>query len=73
MNKWYVNILMPFLLLLLLIGLPSLVNAQIINPGCDPLDPKCPIDGGLSLLIAAGAGYGIKKIRDSRKKDAAEL
>ncbi len=28
-----------------------------------------PLDGGLSLLIAAGAGYGIKKYKDSRKKN----
>lgn len=27
-----------------------------------------PIDGGLSLLLAAGAGYGAKKIRDYRNK-----
>ena len=27
-----------------------------------------PIDGGLSLLIAAGVGYGLKKVRDERKK-----
>jgi hypothetical protein len=53
--------------------LPSLVNAQI-DPGCDPqVDPACvPIDGGLSLLIAAGVGYGIKKVRDSRKQQQAE-
>jgi hypothetical protein len=29
-----------------------------------------PIDGGLSLLLAAGVGYGVKKVRDSRKKNA---
>jgi hypothetical protein len=29
-----------------------------------------PIDGGVSLLAAAGVGYGIKKYRDSRKKRA---
>ena len=48
--------------------LPVLAMAQV-DPGCDPaLDPTCvPIDGGLSFLIAAGVGYGIKKIRDSRK------
>ena len=53
--------------------LPSLVNAQI-DPGCDPqVDPQCvPNDGGLSLLIAAGVGYGIKKVRDSRKQQQAE-
>ncbi len=27
-----------------------------------------PIDGGLSLLVAAGVGYGAKKINDARKK-----
>ena len=27
-----------------------------------------PIDGGLSLVIAAGVGYGAKKIRDYNKK-----
>lgn len=26
-----------------------------------------PIDGGLSLLIAGGVGYGIKKIREKRR------
>jgi len=35
----------------------------------DPCDPgPCPIDGGLSLLIAAGVGYGVKKYRDGRRK-----
>lgn len=50
---------------------PVLVHAQ--NPGCDPnTGIGCvPIDGGLSFLIAAGVGYGIKKVRDSRKKDEA--
>lgn len=28
-----------------------------------------PIDGGISLLVAAGVGYGVKKVRDARKKD----
>lgn len=26
-----------------------------------------PIDGGLGFLLAAGAGYGVKKIREMRK------
>ncbi|MEP4534787.1 MAG: hypothetical protein ABJ004_16970 [Cyclobacteriaceae bacterium] len=29
--------------------------------------PATPIDGGLSVLLAAGGIYGIKKLRDSRK------
>ena len=31
-------------------------------------DPDAPIDGGVSLLVAAGIGYGVKKVRDNRKK-----
>lgn len=50
------------------------------DPGCDPccgespLPPGCncppqcvPIDGGLSLLIAAGIGLGAKKAYDRKK------
>jgi len=33
------------------------------------IDPDVPIDGGLSLLLAAGAAYGDKKFRDGRKKE----
>ncbi|MFK7954354.1 MAG: PID-CTERM protein-sorting domain-containing protein [Ekhidna sp.] len=29
--------------------------------------PATPIDGGLSLLLAAGGAYGLKKLKDSRK------
>ena len=44
------------------ICLPAITYAQP-DP---PLDT--PIDGGLSLLIAAGAAYGVKKYRESKKK-----
>ena len=36
--------------------------------GDDPDDPGVPLDGGLSLLLAAGAAYGGKKVVDYRKK-----
>jgi hypothetical protein len=37
------------------------------GPPCWP--PPCiPIDGGITLLMAAGAAFGAKKIYDSRKK-----
>ena len=45
--------------------LPS-VLAQLPDPGGDP--DEIPIDGGLSLLIAAGVAYGAKKAYDKRKK-----
>lgn len=48
--------------------LPAETVAQISDPGCDPFDPLCPIDGGLSLLIAAGIGLGAKKAYQAKKK-----
>ncbi|MEQ8472481.1 MAG: hypothetical protein RIC35_14905 [Marinoscillum sp.] len=47
------------LLPVLLITLPALAQGA---------PPATPIDGGLSLLLAAGGAYGIKKLRDSRKR-----
>lgn len=53
------------LLLLLCVAIPMITLAQ------GPPDPEdTPIDGGLSLLLAAGAAYGVKKYRDGRKKEA---
>lgn len=48
--------------------LPSLVSAQPGGGGPDP-DPSVPIDGGLSMLIAAGVGYACKKAYDKKKGD----
>jgi hypothetical protein len=57
----------------ILFCLPFALSAQPL-PGCSPDDcpiddPFCcvPIDGGLSLLIAAGVGLGAKKAYDRRK------
>lgn len=38
-------------------------------PPCWPPPCVIPLDGGISLLIAAGIAYGGKKVYDSRKKD----
>jgi hypothetical protein len=61
------------LLLLLMILVPTVSMAgfggggSIGDPGCDPFDPECPIDGGLSLLIAAGIGLGARKAYQRKK------
>lgn len=52
-----------FILMLLIICLPLLSIAQGFGDETDDV----PIDGGLSLLVAAGVGYGAKKLK-SRKK-----
>ncbi|MBX2920380.1 MAG: hypothetical protein KF741_14175 [Ferruginibacter sp.] len=52
----------PAVILLLVLLIPSIVFAD------GPPDPNdVPIDGGLSVLLAAGAAYGVKKYRDYKK------
>ena len=59
------------LVITVLLTLPVLMHAQAPDdppPGDPPPvdgDPGAPIDGGLSLLLAAGAAYGVKKYRGS--------
>jgi hypothetical protein len=51
------------------------IHAQEPDPGPPPVDgdgpgdpdQEVPFDGGLSLLLAAGAAYGAKKSFDYRK------
>lgn len=62
-----------------LLTLPYSMHAQPQDPnqgqgGATPTDPPppdgdpgAPIDGGLGILLAAGAAYGVKKYRDGRK------
>lgn len=59
--------ILSFLLVAIMYCIPLISNAQP-DPGGDP---DVPIDGGLSLLIAAGVGYVAKKGYDKRKKDSA--
>ena len=63
LKKYY-----PAVILLLVLLLPIIVFAQGGPP--DPND--VPIDGGISVLLAAGAAYGVKKYRD-HKKNGKEL
>ncbi len=42
-----------------------LIVAPVFAQGAPP---ATPIDGGLSLLLAAGGAYGLKKLNDKRKK-----
>lgn len=50
---------------LLAIAVPFFASAQFGDPGGDP---EVPIDGGLSILLAAGAGYVVKKGYDRKKR-----
>lgn len=52
-----------------LLVLASTLVAQAQGPGSGGPSPTAvPIDGGASLLLAAGVGYGLKKLRDQRRR-----
>jgi hypothetical protein len=55
-------------LMIAFFSIPSIMYAQPpgFGGGDDVLD--VPLDGGLSVLLAAGIGYGAKKIKEKRKK-----
>ena len=66
--KAILNQIVPIsIVILFLMCFPTILHAQ-----GDPGNPDAPIDGGLSILIAAGVGYGVKKVRDNRKKKQEE-
>ena len=67
--KQYKKICYPILLLTVIL-LPALLMAQPLDGPGDPND--VPIDGGLSLLLAAGAAYGVKKYRDHKTQGEEE-
>ena len=50
----------------------SILSAQAPPPPNDGDQPGVPIDGGASLLAAAGVAYGVKKYRDFRKNQGHE-
>jgi hypothetical protein len=58
------------LLTFIVIAVSACFNAVLATP--PPPDPQLiPIDGGVSLLVAVCAGYGAKKLYDSRKQTKA--
>jgi hypothetical protein len=61
-NKSY---LLSAAIMIISTALPFFAMAQ--DPGGGP---DAPIDGGLTLLIAAGTAYGVKKYRDHKKKNS---
>jgi hypothetical protein len=63
------RMIMSFLVLIIIFSMPMLAHAQP-DPGGDP---DVPIDGGLSLLVAAGVGYAAKKGYDKKKKKEAAI
>jgi hypothetical protein len=60
-----------FTIMLLVISIaPSTLFAKqpsVLDNDCD-VPTQAPFDGGLTILLAAGAGYALKKGYDNKKK-----
>jgi hypothetical protein len=64
MKQKFSIILPSFLAIIILLVLPTMLHAQPIDPGVDP----APIDGGVSIVAAACAGYLARKRNALNKK-----
>jgi hypothetical protein len=68
MIKYFRSVFSVAVLILSFCILPILASA-LGDPGDPGGDPDLPIDGGVVVLVAVGAAYGIKKVRDQRKRN----
>lgn len=65
------QIISSMILAVIVLLAPVMAMAQF--PPFDPGgNPDVPIDGGLSVLLAAGAGYVVKKGYDRKKRKEKE-
>lgn len=58
-----------FFLFMVLVMVNHAHADNVSDPGTTDPD-AVPIDGGLSLLVAAGVGYGAKKMKERKGKQA---
>ena len=66
MNTQHKKFLLSIITIFIIMLLPTLAVAQIDGLPSENID--APIDGGLSLLVAAGVGYGAKKLKQKRNQ-----
>jgi len=64
-NSQYLKTLLALTFIMIILIAPALAQGDGFD---DPAPGDVPIDGGLSLLVAAGVGYGMKKVKQKRKK-----
>ena len=68
MKSFVLTRLLPLLALLLVAGGVTLAQPGSAGPVPSTVT-AVPLDGGVSLLLAGGIAYGIKRLRNRRKKD----
>ncbi len=69
-NSLRINKLKKVYLFIITLMFCTLASSTSVFAQCDPfLDPFCtepiPLDGGIVALVAAGAAYGYKKIKNN--------
>ena len=70
MNTLTITLLLTSLVAVLMMFLPDLLFATDPPPPMfGPGPNQVPVDGGLALIAAGGAGYAIKKFRDRKRTD----
>ena len=70
MNALLLTIVFVCLAFTVMMFFPDLLLAQDPPPPAfGPGPSQTPVDGGLALLAAGGAGYAIKKFRDRKRTD----
>jgi hypothetical protein len=73
MMKKYSKTIAIFSILMILFAILPNINAKAQGSEFGSGDPDAPIDGGVSLLIAAGIGYGIKKNKERKNNKDIEM
>ncbi|WP_460551595.1 PID-CTERM protein-sorting domain-containing protein [Hymenobacter daeguensis] len=69
MKSFFLTRLLPAMALAIAFGGVALAQPGSGGPGPGIPDPTAvPLDGGASLLLASGVAYGIKHLRNRRKK-----
>ena len=62
-NNWKV-----FVIVIAISSSTSLFAQTGFGDDVDDAGPGIPLDGGLSLLLAGAAAYGVKKLRDKQNE-----
>ena len=69
--KQTISITIMMMALVLCVGISRAQgpNSGSISTNPDNTTSPVPVDGGLSIVLAASLGYGVKKIREQRRKN----
>jgi hypothetical protein len=68
MATTHMNKFIRILCILMIASLPVLAQDEALGSEGGPDPGAVPVDGGITLLLAAGAAYGASKLR--RRRDA---